>query len=76
MFELVSAASSRGNPIIPDADLATIFAILCLFVALAYLRRALVPIGPLLRVAAAAAIVALAVGAAVVLLITAAIQRH
>jgi hypothetical protein len=45
-----------------------IIAILCLVIALRFLRRVLIPIGPLLQAIAATAIVTLAVGAALVLL--------
>jgi hypothetical protein len=40
----------------------------CLVVALRYLRRALIPLGPLLQAIAATAVVALAIGVALVLL--------
>jgi hypothetical protein len=50
------------------ATLYLIIAIVCLVVALRFLRRALAPIGPLLQAIAATAIIALSVGAALVLL--------
>jgi hypothetical protein len=49
-------------------------AAICLIIALRYLRRALIPIGPLVRVVAAVAVVALAIGAALVLLTAAALS--
>jgi hypothetical protein len=50
------------------AVLYLIIAMLCLAVALRFIKRALVPIGPLLQALAATAAIALAIGAALVLM--------
>jgi hypothetical protein len=51
-------------------------AMLCLVIALRFIKRALVPIGPLLQAIAATAVVTLAVGAALVLLTAALMSGH
>ena len=51
------------------AVLYLVIAMLCLVIAMRFVKRALVPIGPLLQAVAAAAVVAFAVGAALVLLV-------
>jgi len=59
-----------------SAVLYLIIAMLCLVVALRFIKRALVPIGPLLHAIAATAVVTLAIGAAVVLLTAALLSGH
>jgi hypothetical protein len=49
---------------------------LCLIIALRFIKRALVPIGPLLQAIAATAVITLAIGAALVLLIAALLSGH
>jgi hypothetical protein len=51
-------------------------ALLCLFAALRYMKRALEPVGALVQAVAAAAVVAFTVGVAVVLLTAALLSRH
>lgn len=57
-------------------ELAIPIAAVCLVVALLCVKRALAPIGPLVRAFAAAATVALAVGAALILLIAVMAEGH
>jgi hypothetical protein len=62
------------NVFAPDRELVYLASAgVCLLAALHYLKRMAAPVGPLVRVVAAAAMVALAIGVALVLLITVAI---
>jgi hypothetical protein len=58
------------------AVLYLVIAIVCLIVALRFLKRALVPLGPLLQAIAATAVITLAIGAALVLLTAALLSGH
>jgi hypothetical protein len=69
MHPLVSVVTWTGTPT-NGRDLRCLVAAgICLLVALHYLRRMFVPVGELARVVAAAAMVALSIGAALVLLV-------
>lgn len=76
MFELVAATASGARPPTVVGQLAVPVAAVCLAVALLCFKRALAPIGPLVRALAAAATLALAVGVAFVLLIAVVAQGH
>jgi hypothetical protein len=73
MNALVSATASIGTTENGHDLLYLAVVGICLLTALHYLRQMAVPVGPLVRVVAAAAMVALSIGVALVLLVTIAI---
>ncbi|GIM96235.1 hypothetical protein [Paractinoplanes toevensis] len=76
MFELVAATTSGLRLPIAVDQLAIPLAAVCLAVALLCFKRAVAPVGPLVRALAAAATSALAVGVALVLLVAVMVQGH
>jgi hypothetical protein len=74
MFELPTITSSGVGPTTPVGQFAIPVAAVALAVALICLKRALAPLGPVVRVIAAVATMAFALGLAFALLIATVIQ--
>lgn len=66
----------NGFSLDESALLYLVLAGVCLMIALRYLRRALQPVGPLVQAFAATAVVAFAIGIALVLIVAAAFHSH